>query len=69
MDIKEPISEISKIGVTELRPNDIIIVKLKNYFNKSSIEDIYKAFHSLFPNNKLFFVDTTTEIEIIRKIE
>lgn len=69
MDIKEPISEISKISVTELRPNDIIIVKLRNCFSKDNKEDVFKVIKSVFPNNKLLFVDTTTEIEIIRKIE
>ena len=69
MDIKEPISEISKISVTELRPNDIIIVKLRDFLSKDNKEDVLKVIKSVFPNNKLLFVGTTTEIEIIRKIE
>lgn len=59
--------ETFKIGQTEFRPGDIIILKTPQPVSEATAEAIKKRFETNFPGMKCLVLSDGLEIEIMRK--
>ena len=62
-------SVIDRIDVTEVRTDDIVVVKVKRALSESSRKAICEALSSRFPKNKILILSESVEIKIIRPID